>query len=231
MSTTAALISVIIPVYNGAPYLGEALASVLAQTRSPLEVIVVDDGSTDASASVARQFPVRYVWQTHDGASAARNQGIALAQGSFFAFLDADDVWMPEKLAQQIESFAAQPNLEAVFGQMEQFVSQDSADTMPSARFAREVRDSYAPGTMLIRRAAFMRIGLFAPQWRATEAVEWMMRARAKNLQSIMLPQLVLRRRVHANNTTWRERATVDREYAEMIQAALTRQRQARPER
>ncbi len=225
---TAALVSVIIPVYNGAPYLGQALASVFAQTRAPLEVIVVDDGSTDASASVARQFPARYVLQTHCGASAARNHGVALAHGSFFAFLDADDIWMPEKLAWQTESFAAQSELEAVFGQMEQFVSPDRANAAPAARFVGMTLDGWAPGTMLIRRAAFERVGFFATRWRATEALEWMVRAREANLKSFMLPQLVLRRRVHANNTTLRERTTANREYAEIIQAALARQRQAR---
>src|SRR5436305_1029668 len=89
------MISVIIPVYNGERYLGEAIESVLAQSYHWLEIILVDDGSTDGSATVAKQFSpaVQVVRQPNLGAGAARNRGIALAQGEFLAFLDADDLW------------------------------------------------------------------------------------------------------------------------------------------
>src|ERR1700674_2423418 len=97
------IVSVVIPVRDMGRYLGEALRSVLAQDYRPIEVIVVDDGSTDDSAEVARSFPeVIYLSQSHRGASVARNAGIARSRGSFVAFQDADNVWVPNKLTLQM---------------------------------------------------------------------------------------------------------------------------------
>src|SRR3982751_2380169 len=98
------LVSVIIPVHNGAKYLRAALESVLAQTYSPFEVIVVDDGSVDDSGVIAQSFnDVRYIHQANQGVAAARNHGIEAARGDFFAFLDQDDLWTPEKLTFEVD--------------------------------------------------------------------------------------------------------------------------------
>ena len=96
-------ISCIVPVLNGERYLTEAIASVLTQTEPPLEIIVVDDGSTDRTVELARSFgdAVRLVRQEHRGVSAARNHGVRVARGELLAFLDADDLYLPRKLAQQ----------------------------------------------------------------------------------------------------------------------------------
>ncbi len=104
-------ISVIIPTYNRQASLARALDSVLAQTRPADEIIVVDDGSTDATAELIRQnYPqVRYFHQTNRGVSAARNHGIAQAQGEWIALLDSDDQWLPEKLAIQLQHLQQQP--------------------------------------------------------------------------------------------------------------------------
>lgn len=101
-------VSVIIPCYNAAPFLCETLNSVLAQTYQPLEVLVVDDGSTDESAAIADSYgpPVRVIRQENQGESVARNRGIEEAQGEWIAFLDADDVWKPEKLEKQVAEIA-----------------------------------------------------------------------------------------------------------------------------
>ena len=93
------LISCIVPVFNGERYLGEALDSILAQTYRPLEIIVSDDGSTDGTAAVVASYGecVKYLWQVNAGEAAARNLGSSAAGGHFLAFLDADDLWHPEK--------------------------------------------------------------------------------------------------------------------------------------
>jgi glycosyltransferase involved in cell wall biosynthesis len=103
--TAAPNVSVVIPVHNGERHLAEAIESVLAQSAPPLECIVVDDGSTDGTAAVARAFgaAVRCVQRTRGGVSAARNHGTALATGEFVAFLDHDDVWEPAKLERQLQ--------------------------------------------------------------------------------------------------------------------------------
>lgn len=97
-------VSVVIPCYNAASFLRETLESVLVQTRPPFEVLVIDDGSTDGSAAIAEAFcaSVRVIRQENQGESAARNRGVNLAQGEWIAFLDADDIWMPEKLDRQL---------------------------------------------------------------------------------------------------------------------------------
>lgn len=115
MSTETATprVSVIIPVYQGDRFLGEAVESVLNQTYTNYEIIVVDDGSTDNSLEVLEHYfdKICYVFQGNQGVAAARNRGLQIARGEFIAFLDQDDFWLPEKLALQIACFDAQPEL------------------------------------------------------------------------------------------------------------------------
>jgi glycosyltransferase involved in cell wall biosynthesis len=108
--TAASAVSAVIPVHNGAAYVAEAIRSALSQTRPPIECLVIDDGSTDATPDVVRQFgdEVRYVRLDRVGVSAARNRGSELAKGGLVAFLDHDDVWMASKLEQQVETLNAQ---------------------------------------------------------------------------------------------------------------------------
>ena len=103
---TASSVSAVIPVHNGAAYVAEAVRSALAQTRPPIECLVIDDGSTDATPDVVRELgdQVRYERQERAGVSAARNRGARLARGALVGFLDHDDVWLPTKLERQLES-------------------------------------------------------------------------------------------------------------------------------
>lgn len=111
------LVSVIIPAYNHGQYVGETLASVLGQTYRPVEVIVVDDGSTDDTALRVAEFsgPLIYHRQANRGMAGARNQGIALAQGELISFLDDDDLWEPDYLATVVPLLAAEPDIAAVY--------------------------------------------------------------------------------------------------------------------
>jgi len=111
-------ISVIIPCYNRAPLLTRALQSVVQQTRPAVEIIVIDDGSTDDTrAMISRQFPeARYFYQDNRGVSAARNHGIRQATGQWLAFLDSDDTWLPDKLARQTAAVEARPDCQLVHG-------------------------------------------------------------------------------------------------------------------
>jgi glycosyltransferase involved in cell wall biosynthesis len=110
-------VSVIIPTYNSAHYVTTAVESVLAQTLPDIEIIVIDDGSTDGTESVMARFgpPVRYIKQANRGVSSARNRGIAESRGRYIAFLDADDTWCPNKLERQIEALGVQPGSRACF--------------------------------------------------------------------------------------------------------------------
>jgi glycosyltransferase involved in cell wall biosynthesis len=114
-------VSIIVPAYNVAPYLGETLDSVLAQTRTDYEVVLVNDGSTDATAQIVEQYRERfagkllYVWQENRGLAAARNTAIRAARGQYVALLDSDDVWLPGYLASMLGLLEADPALDIVF--------------------------------------------------------------------------------------------------------------------
>lgn len=222
-------IAVIIPVFDEAAYLSEALESVLVQTLPPTEIVVVDDGSSDGSAAVARSFAprVRCERQPHAGAGAARNRGVASTKAELLAFLDADDLWHPEKLALQVQALTETPRLEAVFVHLVNFLSPD----LEQGRAASLVcPPDPIPCTtavaMLIRRSAFTRIGGFDESGAIGEVVEWYARARSLGIVETMLPQTLVRRRIHANNTGI-TRVGERRRYVEIVKAALDRRRAA----
>lgn len=225
------LISVVIPVHNCERYLAEAIESVLAQTYRPIEIIVVDDGSTDGSADIAERFvpPVRYCFQLHSGAGAARNHGIECAGGSFFAFLDADDLWMKGKLVRQMAAFREHPQLAMVFGHVEQFHSPElGSDLKDRIRYPAETMPGYMLGAMLVRRDAFLRVGPFETKWQVGEFVDWYSRALEQGLKSFVVPQMIVRRRLHSDNLGIRERDS-QMDYLRVLKASLDRRRKTTP--
>lgn len=117
------LVSVIIPAWNAEAWIVETLSSVIKQTWKPLEIIVIDDGSTDSTGTLIQgNFPsVRYIRQENKGQAAARNRGVAESKGRFLAFLDSDDLWMPEKIEAQIELIQERADISLVFCDYESF--------------------------------------------------------------------------------------------------------------
>lgn len=220
-------ITTIIPVHNGEGFLAEAIHSVLDQTLPPNEVVVVDDGSNDASAAIARAFgsPVAVLSQSNLGPAMARNLGIAQASSDLLAFLDADDLWMPDKLACQFHALEMDPGCEAVLGRFENFISPE-LDQYEAARLAKTAAQSgdFHIGALLIRRDAFLRVGCFDIRLRHGDFIDWWSRASHLPLAYRVLPQLVLRRRLHANNLTRREQDG-RREYLTSLRQHLARQR------
>jgi glycosyltransferase involved in cell wall biosynthesis len=197
------LISVIIPVYNGEKYLAEAIESVLIQSYCPLELIVVDDGSTDNTAKIAASFgsAVRYNYQHNAGTGAARNKGVEAAHGDFFAFVDADDLWTENKLTVQMNAFSDNPEIDALFGHVRQFFSPDlDEESKKRLSCPAEIMPGELPSTMLIKREAFFRVGLFEEQWHVGQDVSWILRTRELGIKTIMLPDLIYMRRLHKNN-------------------------------
>lgn len=220
------LISVIIPAYNAERYAAEAIESAFAQGQQPLELIVVDDGSTDGTAQVVAGFAAaRYVFQPNAGIGPARNAGIALAQGEFLAFLDADDIWAPDKLEWQLAALRAEPGLDMVFGFALQFPSPELAEEIErTIRYVKEPSPAYFAGTMLIRRASFERAGPFPTHLQVGEFVDWYLRAIDLGLTSAMHSRVALRRRLHDSNQGIRKRdAQLD--YVRIVKAALDRRR------
>ena len=221
-------VSVVVPVYNAAPYLAACLDSVLAQTRPADEVVCVDDGSTDGSADVLAAYAdrVRAVRRPHRGVAPTLNEAVALARGDRLAFLDADDLWAPEKLALQTAALDADPALDACFGHVRQFVSPD----LPAAvRAGIACPDGPQAGwlkqTMLVRRAAFDRVGGFDERYHTGDFVAWFVRAREAGLRTRMLPETVAYRRLHRSGLA--SQAAFGHEFAHILKGALDRRRAA----
>lgn len=222
-------VSVVVPCYNAAPYLAEALASIAAQGVPGVEVIVVDDGSTDGSAAVAERggHAVRVVRQANQGISAARNRGLALARAPLVAFLDADDVWTPGSLSARLDMLERDAELGCAAGLVEQFVSPDVPDA-ERARLAVPLAPSRGrvAGALVVRRAVFDRVGTFDARWQMGETIDWVARTDAAGVRTTHVEAVVLRRRVHrANSVHHADRLRAD--YLQVLRAAITRRRQA----
>jgi glycosyltransferase involved in cell wall biosynthesis len=214
-------ISVIIPAYDAARFLSEAVESVLRQTLPAAEVIVVDDGSSDATAEVARGFgeTLRYLHQTNAGLGAARNRGVEASVGELLAFLDADDVWPPESLAVRLAALGADDNLDAVFGAVVQFKHGEGDAVVETV-----AEPGLFASSMLIRREAFRRVGPFATHWTLGEFLDWYLRAVEGGLRVAMLPEVVLRRRIHGANMGVQKRHARG-DYLRILKASIDRRR------
>ena len=117
------LVSVIVPVYNGAQFIGEAIESVFVQNYDPLEIIIVDDGSTDETANIVKSYNnMHYIYQPNQGVAAARNSGIENSMGKLIAFLDADDCWAPNKLNIQVDCLLKHPHIGYTLGRQKNFL-------------------------------------------------------------------------------------------------------------
>lgn len=180
VSSPSDTVSVVIPAWNVAVYIARAIDSALAQTRDPDEIIVVDDGSTDGTAEVVRGYGdrVRYLHQPQTGAAEARNRGIAEASGRWVAFLDADDQWLPDKLARQMDLLARNPDI--VWSYSNYLLRHTDSDRQTLSHTSRQAIDllagrdyfddylaAYAAGapnsmtTMIVRRDILLAVGMF----------------------------------------------------------------------
>lgn len=229
MITEPPLISAIMPVYNGAAFVAAAIESALGQTHAPLEIIVVDDGSTDASARIVQGFGDRltYTYQPNRGPAAARNRGLQSAHGAIIAFLDADDLWPAGKLAHQSRRLAADATLEVVLGHT-QFVEQ--ADEKGEAlTLINEPYPQYLLGSALFRRSAFIRVGEFDETLRYCDDWDWFLRAQDLQVSMQMDQEVALYYRRHRNNLTRSPQSR--RELLKLLQKGLARRRSQGGER
>ncbi len=224
-------VSVIIPVRNGELYLGEAIDSVLKQTFSPLEIIVVDNGSTDRSRAVAERFTrlVRVVDEPIASPARARNAGVQAARGDFIAFLDADDLWHPHKLAHQIEILDQHPEVDLVFTHLDEFISPELTAEERANMAIRGPTEGWQASTMLCRAPALRRVGPM-PEIYGGEFIAWFGLAQTAGLKSRMLSDLLVRRRVHLRNMT-RKARDLDGGYLKAAKMVLdSRRAKSRPQ-
>jgi glycosyltransferase involved in cell wall biosynthesis len=229
-----ALISCIVPVYNGERYLAQALDSILAQTYEPIEVIVVDDGSTDGTAELVARYGdrIRYVRQNNGGAPTARNRGLSVALGEFVAFLDSDDLWHPEKLARQMARFEARPELDLCVTHLQRFwipQLENEQRRFQDHRFA-EVLPGYVTQTLLARRSLFDSVGDFDTSRRVGDPMDWFLRAGEQGAIMELLSDLLVYQRMHESNLsvelgTRRMTASMQNAILDVVKASLDRRR------
>jgi glycosyltransferase involved in cell wall biosynthesis len=206
-------ISVVVPAYNEERYLAEALDAVLAQTAEPLEVIVVDDGSTDGTAEVAGRYEdrIRLIRQENRGCPGAFDTGFREAEGDFVALCPADDIWEPRKLEWQREALGEHPEVDVAFGGAQRFglASGDHlrpADTgvLDTARLAREMfpENLIADPSAVVRRSLYIELGGYEPL--VGEDYEFWMRALAAGATFYFDPRQHVRLREHGGNLSYR---------------------------
>lgn len=231
---TSPLISCIVPVFNGERYLREALESIFQQTYRPLEVIVVDDGSTDGTAAVIDSFgdQVRYRWQVNAGPAAARNLGLSIARGEFVAFLDADDLWHAEKLARQMARFQTRSELDLCVTHIQNFWIPElhEEETRLQGHPLTQPLPGYITQTLLARRSLFEHIGWFDPTLPSAEDTEWFLRAAEYGTVMELLPDVLMYRRLHQTNLTmesgtWGLTALARQGLLQAIKTSLDRRR------
>jgi glycosyltransferase involved in cell wall biosynthesis len=217
-------VSVVIPAWNAAKYLREAIRSVLEQTHRVLEVVVVDDGSSDNTAIVASRFgaPVRVLRREHQGVGAARNAGLAAARGAFVALLDADDVWDATKITRQLEMFSAVPELDMVFTGVDQFVSPELEGVELPEQQAPSERGRMA-SAVLMRADVVARVGEFRTDVRVGEFIDWYDRAVAAGCRIDHVDAMLVRRRIHRSNSGRGDRA----DWTGVVKQMLDRRRAA----
>lgn len=225
------LVSVVITVFDQAAYLGDAIESALDQTYEPVEVVVVDDASTDGSGAVAERFADRATvlhQPSRSGIGAARNAGIDATTGQVLGFLDADDRFPPDRIERMVEVLEREPGIDAVFGQVREFLSPElTEEQRASLRPAHERITGRLPPAMLIRRDAFEAVGAYDDTLRVGVGMDWFARAQDQGMRSVVLAEIVYERRLHLANNGLREH---DRkaEYAAVLKASIDRRRRAR---
>jgi len=222
-------VSVVIPVHNGERFIEEAIDSVFRQSGFTLEVIVVDNLSTDGTAQRVRSSYGDSVILTREerpGAGPARNHGVRLARGKYLAFLDADDIWAAGKLEGQIGLLAARPSLDLVFSHCQEF---HDPGLDPGERGLCPCRPEpypyVAPGTCVLERDKFLRAGDM-PDF-IGEFIAWYGWTQSLGMTSHVMPDVFLRRRIHTRN--WTRGGRINAGYPQALKWLLDRRRQALP--
>jgi glycosyltransferase involved in cell wall biosynthesis len=200
--TLRGLVSVVMAAFDEEPFIGEAIESALAQSYTPIEVIVVDDGSTDRTAGIAERHGVTVLRQPHDGPAAARNAGLRAAQGEYWTMFDADDLMPPRRIEHQVAHLEQHPEHGIVLGLTEAFITPGQ----PRPPHYNAVWDDgpfpACAGTMMARRDVLEVVGLYDETIWMSYDVEWLARAKDAGVGAGQIDKLALRYRIHDENST-----------------------------
>lgn len=221
-------VSVIIPVYNAGKYLRESLESVFAQTCQPFEIIAINDGSTDNSLEILNEFSseLRIISRENRGVCATLNEALDLAKGELITFQDADDRWVTNKLEKQLEFLNANPEKDACFGMVKQFISPELPDEVKSTiSCPDEIQRGILKITLMIRREALDKVGLFDEQMHRGDFIDWFARAEELGITYEVLPELLAYRRLHRGGLSSQHQH--EKDLIRIAKAALDRRRNA----
>ena len=232
------LARVVVPVFNGAAFVEGAVRSALAQTYRDLEVVVVNDGSTDDTPTVVERLAaedprVRVVHQENRGLSEARNAGIAASRGAYLAFLDADDWLTPTKFATQVTALDAEPEIDLVYGEV-RYVDVAAGRTWDPLRGAPPLpferllvyRNWFAPPAPLLRRRLVERVGGFDPGFRAVEDWDYWLRC-LRHTEFRFVAGVVARYRLHPGQMH-RDRPRMEQAHRRLVDKHFADDRTAR---
>jgi len=228
------LLSVIIPAYNGEAFLTEAVDSIHRQNYDPLEIIIVDDGSTDDTARIAESFKddVRYIYQAHHGRPAAgRNRGVKESAGEVIGFLDQDDLWPANKLDLQIPHMVDESSLDVILGHTQMLHLSNQVDGKRTFAAMSKPVDYMLLSSALFKKPVFGKVGLFDESLAYFgDDLDWFIRAREKGVSVRQLEDVTLFWRIHETNTSHnpviRDHARgYDRALTEVIKKSLDRRR------
>ena len=219
------LISVIIPAFNAEKYVAEAIRSVLSQTYKNVELICVNDKSTDNSLSILESFGDKIILidnEDNRGTAESRNKGIRLARGEFLAFIDNDDVWEGNKLEVQMNQFNNDPRLDILFSYMQCFISPDLSEEVKKLRHCPpDPIPGYIPSTILVKRTSLEKVGYFESKWKNGESFAWILKAKEVGLNFGIVDDILVKRRIHETNKGVLDSSASRSEYLKIIRESL----------
>lgn len=229
--TGSPLVSCIIPVFNGERFIAAAIDSALEQTYAPIEIVVVNDGSTDGTKAVLAGYSekITMIDQANAGVSFARMRGVAASSGSFLAFLDADDLWLPEKTEIQIDRLAARLEGGICTCMIENFWEQEVADEGERLRGTKYdgPRMASMQGMMLSRKV-FEHLGGLNTDISHFDEIDLLLHAKAENIWIVHVDRVLVRRRIHENNISRGRGEQGKADLLVLAEQAIARRRAAR---
>lgn len=222
-----ACVSCIVPVFNCERYIERALRSVLEQSVPVDEVLIVDDGSTDDTPKLVERYAERatIIRQANAGPSAARNTGIRAATGDLICFQDADDEWLKDKLARQLDYLAAHPDVDGCITKIRNIWDESLQSERERLQGHRSTQDplGYVFQTLLARREVFDTAGLLDESLRTAEDVEWYARTRDRGVRIGIVPEVLVYRYLHGANLSEQKGATASERHADLLEMMAAR--------
>lgn len=197
-------VSAIIAARNGEKYISQALESIVNQDYKKVEILVIDNGSSDGTAEIVKSYPcVKYVYFSEPNVALARAKGVELAKSDYIAFLDQDDVWVKDKISQQIHFLEKNVLYGGVVGYQKLFLEEGvKKPHWLKAAFLDDPQVGYLPSTFLVKRQVFEKINKGDARYPSASDAAWFFKAKALNILIGLLPCVLVHRRMHDENET-----------------------------